>query len=57
MGFTLKRIFSALLGLLMVLTATFFLLRLAPGGPFDSEQAWSAEIKTSIERNYGLISP
>jgi oligopeptide transport system permease protein len=43
----------------MVLLATlvFFLLRLAPGGPFDEERAFPPEVKANIERAYGLDQP
>ena len=43
------------MGFLVV--ATFFLLRLAPGGPFDGEKVWPAEIQANIEAKYGLNRP
>ena len=41
----------------MVATATFLLLRLAPGGPFDDEKPIPQEIKAQIEAHYGLDLP
>jgi oligopeptide transport system permease protein len=40
-----------------VATATFLLLRLAPGGPFDDEKPIPPEIKAQIEAHYGLDLP
>jgi len=40
-----------------VATATFLLLRLAPGGPFDDEKPIPQEIKAQIEAHYGLDLP
>jgi len=37
--------------------ATFFLMRLAPGGPFDGEKVWPAEIQANIDAKYGLDQP
>lgn len=53
----LKRLLATVptLGLLVVLT--FFLMRLAPGGPFDSEHVWPEEIQRNIEAKYGLDQP
>lgn len=55
--FTLRRIFSAIPTLLVLVTLVFFLLRLAPGGPFDSEQVWPAEIQANILHRYELDLP
>jgi len=43
--------------LLAVATLTFFLLRLAPGGPFDDEKIVSKEILAAINEHYGLDKP
>ena len=55
--FFLKRIIQSLVTLVFLATATFFLLRLAPGGPFDGEKVWPAEIQANIEAKYGLNRP
>ena len=57
LSYTVRRIVGSVPTLLGILALTFFLLRLAPGGPFDSERAWPPEIKLNIERKYGLDRP
>ncbi|MGB0290813.1 MAG: ABC transporter permease, partial [Opitutales bacterium] len=52
-----RRLLQALPTLWIIATATFVLLRLAPGGPFDSEKPVSPEIKLQIEAHYGLDDP
>lgn len=49
-----KRLLQAIPTLWLIATATFLLLRLAPGGPFDSEKPIPPEIKKQIEAHYGL---
>jgi oligopeptide transport system permease protein len=41
----------------LVLTLTFFLMRAAPGGPFDSEQQLSPAIEEQMRARYGLDDP
>jgi oligopeptide transport system permease protein len=53
----LKRLAGAVPTLLLIVTLAFFLVRLAPGGPFDQEQALPPEIKANLERAYGLDRP
>jgi oligopeptide transport system permease protein len=36
---------------------TFFLVRIAPGGPFDSEKAVMPEVKAALEAQYRLDQP
>jgi oligopeptide transport system permease protein len=55
--FALKRFLGALPTLWLLATLTFFLLRLAPGGPFDTDRAWPPEVQANIERKYGLDKP
>ncbi len=55
--FFIKRLFEAIITLLVIATMTFLLLRILPGGPFDSEKALPPEIKASIEARYGLDRP
>ena len=51
------RLAGAIPTLLIIITATFFLMRAAPGGPFDQEQARPAEITANLERAYGMDQP
>lgn len=52
---------SRLLGLvptlLMLITIAFFLIRVAPGGPFDTEKALPPEIQANLEAKYHLDEP
>lgn len=57
LSFVLKRCLGALPTLWLLSTLTFFLLRLAPGGPFDTDRVWPPEIKANIERKYELDQP
>lgn len=52
-----RRLLQAIPTLLVVATATFILLRLAPGGPFDDEKTLAPEVKEQIEAHYGLDLP
>jgi oligopeptide transport system permease protein len=51
------RLAGAIPTLFIIITLTFFLMRAAPGGPFDQEQALAPEIKANLERAYGLDQP
>jgi oligopeptide transport system permease protein len=55
--YSIRRLASALPTLLVIVTAAFFLMRLAPGGPFDDEQALPPEIAANLEAAYGLDQP
>src|SRR5690554_1975621 len=56
--FILKRIFlETLPSLLVIITVTFFLIRLAPGGPFSSEKQMSAEVLEQLNSHYGIDKP
>ncbi|MFT4766998.1 MAG: oligopeptide transport system permease protein [Glaciecola sp.] len=51
------RLLQAIPVLLAVITVTFFLIRVAPGGPFDSEKAVIPEVKAALEKQYRLDLP
>jgi oligopeptide transport system permease protein len=51
------RLAGAVPTLFIIITITFFLMRAAPGGPFDQEQALAPEIKMNLQRAYGLDQP
>lgn len=55
--FVLKRTVGAIVVIWIIATATFGLLRILPGGPFDSEKALPAAIKANIEAKYKLNAP
>ncbi|WP_066871620.1 ABC transporter permease [Clostridium mediterraneense] len=51
-----KRILISLVTIFAVVTVTFFLIRLMPGGPFDGEKM-TPEIKANLNEKYGLDQP
>jgi oligopeptide transport system permease protein len=51
------RLAGAIPTLFIIITITFFLMRAAPGGPFDQEQALPPEIAANLQRAYGLDQP
>lgn len=53
----LRRLFAGLLTLFVVISLTFLLLRLMPGGPFDQERKVPPAIKANIEARYHLNEP
>ncbi len=57
LSYIVKRIAGTLPTLFIIITIAFFMIRLAPGGPFDSERVVPAEIAANIERVYHLNDP
>jgi oligopeptide transport system permease protein len=53
----LSRIVMVVPTLLIIIALAFFLMRLAPGGPFDSERALDPEIAKNLRRIYKLDRP
>jgi oligopeptide transport system permease protein len=53
----LARILQGIPVLLIVVTATFFLVRAAPGGPFDAERSLPPEVVKNLEKRYNLDAP
>lgn len=51
------RVLQAVPVILAVITVTFFLVRAAPGGPFDTEKAVSEQVKAALEARYRLDLP
>lgn len=56
-AYALRRILGVVPTLFIIVTLSFFVIRLAPGGPFDEEQALPPEIKANLEAAYGLDQP
>ena len=52
--FLLRRLLQTAATFSFLIVGTFFLLRLAPGGPFDGDKVWPKEVQASIEAKYGL---
>lgn len=53
----LLRLLTAVPTLLVLVTLTFFLMRLAPGGPFDRERSLPPEIEAVLAAEYHLDEP
>ena len=55
--YSLRRILSAVPTLFLLTTITFFMLRLAPGGPFDTDRVFPPEVQEAINAKYELNKP
>jgi oligopeptide transport system permease protein len=55
--FITSRFLQSLLALFLVISATFFMVRFVPGGPFTAEKAVTPEILRNLEAHYGLDKP
>src|SRR6202795_5218734 len=53
----LTRLAGAVPTLFVIVTVAFFLMRAAPGGPFDQEQTLPPEIMANLQSAYGLDQP
>ena len=56
-SFALRRLAGLVPTLFVLVTLSFFVIRLAPGGPFDQEQKLPAEIRANLDAAYGLDQP
>lgn len=52
-----KRFLEAIPVLLVITTLTFFMLQIAPGGPFDQEKKLPPDIEANLKAYYGLDKP
>ena len=55
--YALKRVTLSLLSVWIVITATFFIMRAVPGGPFVGEKATTPAAQAVLEAKYGLDKP
>jgi oligopeptide transport system permease protein len=53
----LRRLAGAIPTLFIIVTLSFFLVRIAPGGPFDEERSLPPEIMANLQSAYGLDQP
>jgi oligopeptide transport system permease protein len=53
----MRRLLGIVPTLFCIVSASFFVVRLAPGGPFDQEQALAPQIRANLDRLYGLDQP
>jgi oligopeptide transport system permease protein len=52
-----RRLLIAVPTLFLVVTLAFFMMRAAPGGPFDLDRKLSPEIEANVRAKYGLNKP
>jgi len=57
LSYALRRIAGLIPTLLVIIPVSFCVVRLAPGGPFDQEQALPPAVRANLERLYGLDQP
>lgn len=57
LSYTLRRLAGAIPTIFIIVTLTFFMIRLAPGGPFDLERPIDPLIMLNLQRAYGLDQP
>ncbi len=57
LSFIVKRIFSTVITIFVVITITFFLMRLMPGGPFSGEKMLSEQTLSNLNKKFGLDKP
>lgn len=57
LNYTFKRLLTIIPTLFVIITLTFFLMRLAPGGPFDEERPLAPSVLENIRASYGLDKP
>jgi oligopeptide transport system permease protein len=57
LSYALRRLLGAIPTLFIIITLAFFMMRLAPGGPFDSQRRLPPEIEHNIKAAYNLDKP
>lgn len=57
MRFALRRLLELIPTLLVIVVASFLVIRLAPGSPFASERAFPPEVLADLEARYGFDQP
>jgi oligopeptide transport system permease protein len=57
LGYAVRRIAGTVPTLLILVTLSFFVIRLAPGGPFEGERALTPQVRANLDRLYGLDRP
>jgi oligopeptide transport system permease protein len=56
-AYALRRILGAIPTLFVIVTLAFFMMRAAPGGPFDSERRLPPEVEHNVKAAYDLDKP
>ncbi len=57
LSYSIRRLLGAIPTLLILIALAFFMIRVAPGGPFDAERALLPEIEANLRAAYHLDEP
>ncbi len=57
LNYTVKRLLGAIPTIFIIITVAFFLIRTAPGGPFDKERTVPPEVQANLNAVYHLDEP
>jgi len=57
LAYALRRLLGVIPTFVVIVASAFFLMRAAPGGPFDAEQTLPPEIEANLQAAYGLDQP
>ena len=57
LNYCLRRLMVAVPTILVMIVVSFFLMRLAPGGPFTAERALPESVMQNVSERYGLNDP
>ena len=57
LGYSIRRLLAAIPTMLLLIAASFVLIKVAPGGPFTSERPLPPQVLANIEARYGLDQP
>ena len=55
--FIFRRILGLIPTMFLIITLSFFLIRLAPGGPFSSEKKVTPEVMQNLLKKYHMDEP
>ena len=56
-GFVARRVAGFVPVLFVIISLSFFIMRLAPGGPFDLDRALPEQVRTNLEARFRLNEP
>lgn len=57
LGYIARRVLVAIPTILVIITVAFFMMRAAPGGPFDLERPMPEEVRQNVLAHFGLDRP
>ena len=57
LSYSIRRVLGAIPTLLILIALAFFMIRVAPGGPFDAEKALLPEIEANLRAAYHMDEP